>query len=1045
MSRHFHRTNQHAIYALVEQFKDRCLIEDGSMFSGEQLWTADGFAELVTWFVDNPDESQSGFFQKFEKQLGPAAPATKKLASELFWLMQLCPSNVGVKSKQEAVRSIWSWSGEALPTKHPCLDSEILDGIGSGGMGYNTNRWRELRYAILMFSSFKQLVPEARRDLISNHSSFADWLHTVPDDAARQFRSMLLHLLDPDSYERIFSRGDRREILMAFTGMTKAAWKKLTNVEIDNTLLEIRQKIADELGTPDFDFYEGQIRDRWKPRKGDIDLKALEEYKQAFLNAFPDDRTFSSPAYLQAERNYKLEIGERFSQINLTGAPLEVTDALLKLLTQPMSNGQPQNLVNWRQFDGLPAMTDLQKQSFSAAVIDLVNGEDELQPRADRFMAYLTSLYEDLGKKQFPSKIRGITSFFLFASDPAKFPFIKTTEIRKSMNELVGQQLSNDADQFEQVCTFLEQLKAALLTDNWSPRDMVDLQSFIWVKMNAQSDNSNSIAFQAEEYLEGRYGYRKSPTKYIAAFQSPSGKQLALERTRSGISIWLTEYSETLEGIQLLRTYSPDEPRNSNLKSQAPDLSPGNQAALVGVTSIDALEKLCDMYDDIQVKESGVKPMMANSTLPTNRILYGPPGTGKTYATVELALQILDSDFFASHSHNRESLKQRYDELKAEGRIEFVTFHQSFAYEDFVEGLRANSEGNAGVSYDIEDGVFKRLCDHCRSSSTNTLDDAMESFCEDITEAPKLLRTFRGKEFQIQYKGGKTFTFKPLASATDYSGYTLSIPRIKDLYQGRPDNEIYNVSYAKAVLNELRENYGLEAPGETTESVVGPHVIIIDEINRGNIAKIFGELITLIEPSKRAGAPEALNVTLPYSKRKFSVPPNLYIIGTMNTADRSLVQVDTALRRRFQFIEMMPDLSLLSGIHVEGVDVSQMLKTINDRIELLYDREHTLGHSFFLPLKGEPALEKLSQIMTLEVFPLLEEYFFEDWGRIRQVLGDSLKQQRDLQFFMEKHSDSDISRLLGSDVPGTLSSQFERNPDALNNPAAYIGIYATAA
>lgn len=222
-----------------------------------------------------------------------------------------------------------------------------------------------------------------------------------------------------------------------------------------------------------------------------------------------------------------------------------------------------------------------------------------------------------------------------------------------------------------------------------------------------------------------------------------------------------------------------------------------------------------------------------------------------------------------------------------------------------------------------------------------------------------------------------------------------------------------------------------------------PYVMIIDEINRGNIANIFGELITLIEPSKREGRPEALAVTLPYSKERFSVPENLYLIGTMNTADRSLVHVDSALRRRFTFEEKMPDLSELDNIRIEGVDVASMVRALNQRIELLYDREHTLGHSFFLPLKDSPRMDLLAQIMETEIFPLLEEYFFEDWSRIRQVLGDHLKTSTDTQFFIEKYTEDEITNLLGSEEGGPISPHYKRNPNALEIPAAYIGVYQT--
>lgn len=368
------------------------------------------------------------------------------------------------------------------------------------------------------------------------------------------------------------------------------------------------------------------------------------------------------------------------------------------------------------------------------------------------------------------------------------------------------------------------------------------------------------------------------------------------------------------------------------------------------------------------------KHIMDYPEIVKNMILYGPPGTGKTYITATYAVLICGwytLDTLKNMNHSK--IMEIYHELEQEGRIGFTTFHQSYGYEDFIEGIRPvldkektdaqnqseeqKSEKSRNLEYTMEAGVFK-------------------AFCEKAEKSKK------------------------------------------------------------------------------------PYVFIIDEINRGNISRIFGELITLIEESKRKGEADERSVILPYSGLPFSVPSNVYIIGTMNTADRSIALLDTALRRRFSFVEMMPDTEVLKDIKIEvpempdtvdkkagksTIDIQKLLEIINQRIEVLYDREHTIGHAYFCGLKKTATLDGLKNVFKKSVLPLLQEYFFDDYEKIAMVLGDNQKRNRNYKFIVEDNG-KDIHTLFGKDLEAEVIDMLQRKRYMINEKAfdyaeSYIQIY----
>lgn len=418
------------------------------------------------------------------------------------------------------------------------------------------------------------------------------------------------------------------------------------------------------------------------------------------------------------------------------------------------------------------------------------------------------------------------------------------------------------------------------------------------------------------------------------------------------------------------------------------------------------IQALLPHYNELKSMNSNTDKPHTINTKPLNQILYGPPGTGKTYATKEMAVRIIDNNFIKDldpnlvHEERRKRISKKYETLYSQGQIVFTTFHQSMGYEDFVEGIKPETK-NEKVIYDIDDGIFKRLSDLAKdnweavnnpTSEKLAFDDAFNQLKEEWEEDNdiKFPMKTEGNEYTIIGFTNKSIQFKKASGGT---GHTLSINTLREgFYNERKIRSTGVGIYYPPLLKRLRS---YEASTDKSLSLKS-YVLIIDEINRGNVSAIFGELITLLEQDKRLGEKEEIKLKLPYSKLEFSVPPNLFIIGTMNTADRSVEALDTALRRRFEFKEMMPNYSVIEHEEVEGIQLAKVLKVINIRIELLIDRDHTIGHSYFVDVNTP---KKLAKAFNNKIIPLLQEYFYGDYGKIGLVLGNG---------FVEKLKNNDI-------------------------------------
>ncbi|MBP2238688.1 hypothetical protein J2Z31_005229 [Sinorhizobium kostiense] len=682
-----------------------------------------------------------------------------------------------------------------------------------------------------------------------------------------------------------------------------------------------------------------------------IDWPAFESLRKTFLTRMADFEDFhrQDGKYWTIERRDKNQLIEKVRTIAESSADDRSAGEQIYRLLSVGGQGLP---LSWRTLDEVQkADTDL-RDRFYTVVATLARSDDDPLATIATCAKALEQLKIDGIDGLRRGEVLAIAVSVVGTVHPETATWFKISRIEAMGQRLFGRKLfahpqfqPTDLDEYLQLTRALFGLFATEF--DWNPVDLFDVQGFVWVALDDKWTDGDDAPAQESATLpsthEEREALQRSPYWFVGAsyggrddqaerflaegiwdIGSPSdrqreqilrmqpGERIAIKATyvrRNGLPFenrGRTVSVMQIKGIGTITAnagdgksvsvawesgYNPREWYHYTYQPTIWQVYPNNEMAkrlirfaFDGETQDYSwfLQNLSH-WGGLPTEEAPAPDPVKRS--PLNLILYGPPGTGKTYRTMAEAVRLChglaDGDPLLTDPARRQEMRKAYEELRGQGQIGFVTFHQNYAYEDFVEGLRP----------------------------------------------------------------------KPLA---DGVGFTL-----------------------------VAEPGILRRMAEAAEASAEEHVLVIDEINRANISKVFGELITLIEPDKRLGMDEGMRLILPYSGARFGVPANLHIIGTMNTADRSIALLDTALRRRFEFRELMPDASLLGT--VDGIDLAAMLATINERIEYLFDREHQIGHAYFIGCRNRADVDA---VMRHKVIPLLAEYFYEDWAKVATVLGD---------------------------------------------------------
>lgn len=787
-------------------------LEPDPSFRAEQLWTTTNIESLRRFFVEAEDEGEGGFLDKLKLQLSPAEPQAKMLASEMLWLLLLCPSNVTPETKKLQIKTVWEWSGRMIP-ESSALSTPVLDGIGSGGPGFQFFRWRELAFLIDVMLAFRGGDEGLRKELLNNGSNFSEWLAKRPEGESRQFRHMLLYLLFPDDFERIFSFSDKRAVVEAFDELSHDEVQAMDVTRVDVELLNIRRELEEKYKTKELDFYTPPLVTQWRTESSfeastkDIErehiLTAIAEIDR---DGIPQDARSITYDLIHGSKRYPPKYVLSLAAKYATGTVYD------RELFKGGEKSQAFALLRAKSFA-------IERKDFT---IDILN----------KFLQQANAA-ENLSTRDYPKSYRGLRVSVSFGKgNTARIPWISfLAPGQETANGIYPVYLYyRDTGLLVLAYGISETSKPA---QSWNlPTDAITVQKRI-----------SEAGSKAE-----RYGDSYVFASYPADQLDPAQVTLDLDRL---VERYLTQLSSAGPAPTI-----------------KPDVASGDIIPIEPAPEPYTLE---DATKDLFVEPEQFKRIVDLWARKKNIILSGPPGVGKTFFSRRLAYALFKE--------------------KAPDRVATVQFHQSYSYEDFVQGYRPSQDG-----FIRKNGLFYDFCERARD-----------------------------------------------------------------------DNQ-------------------------------RKYVFIIDEFNRGNVSKIFGELLMLIEADKRSSESQ---IPLAYSQtqeEQFYVPENVHVIGLMNSADRSLAVVDYALRRRFAFVKLEPayeSARFRSFLKDRGAPASLVEEIISNmralNASIASDTANlgpgfAIGHSFFcdVPKEGSPDQAWYQTVIDTEIAALLDEYWFDKPDEVRK-------------------------------------------------------------